>query len=82
MTNISNQQLKVVQEKVKDLSEKSKKIHVTVHQKRNPIIEAPSIITGVYERFLCVESRVNNYVEKFTINYIDLITNYVVIKEL
>ncbi len=75
-------QLEEIKQQVLAMYEKFKLIHVTVNHKRTHIIDAPSKIIGIYDRFLCVESTVNHYVEKFTINYIDLMTNNIVIKEL
>ncbi|MDE5565627.1 MAG: hypothetical protein K2I77_01450 [Anaeroplasmataceae bacterium] len=82
MEAIRNVQLTTVYERILALFEQTKTIHVTVKNKRNLIIDAPSRIVGVYERFLCVESLVNHYIEKFTINYTDLITSKIIIKEL
>ena len=57
-------------------------IHVSLRNGRNRIKEAKSKIVGIYDRFICVESRINNYDESFTINYIDILTKNVIIKEL
>ena len=61
---------------------KSDFIHVSLRNGRNRIKEAKSKIVGIYDRFICVESRINNYDEAFTINYIDILTKNVIIKEL
>ncbi len=83
MANLTSElQILSIKEKVLNLSQKTKHIHVSLNNKRNHIKEAPSTIVGIYDRFLCVESKVNHYTEKFTINYIDLITNNIVIAEL
>ena len=78
----NNNQVLAIKNQILELSNKTNIIHVSINNKRHKIYEAPSKIVGVYERFLCVESKVNNYVEKFTINYIDLLTTNIVIKEL
>lgn len=80
--NSSNSQFIKIKEKIEELAKKTKTIHVSINNRRNRIKEAPTNIIGIYDRFLCVESKVNNYVEKFTINYIDLLMNNIVIKEL
>lgn len=82
MERVSNQQLTAIYERIQALYERTNTIHVTVKNKRNLIMDAPSKIVGIYERFLCVEALVNRYIEKFTINYTDLITNKIIIKEL
>lgn len=61
--------------------EVNKEIHVTV-KKRSGIVNVKSIITGVYDNFVCVTSNVNGYNEDFTILYKDIMTNNVVIEEL
>lgn len=68
--------------RLEEIYESQKQIHVTVKNKRKSIIEAPSRITGIYANFLCVESLVNTYLEKFTISYSDLLTGSIEIKEL
>lgn len=79
-TNIT--QLQDVRNQIEVLAKKNKNIHVTIQNRRSKVKNAPAKITGIYERFLCVESLVNNYLEKFTINYIDLLTSNTIIKEL
>ncbi len=81
-TTLANMQFSTIKEKIKELSLQSPMIHVTIHNKRNKVMEAPSTIIGIYERFLCVESRVQSYVERFTIHYSDLLTGSISIKEL
>lgn len=65
-----------------ELFEVNKEIHVTVKKKRSGIVNVKSIITGVYDNFVCVTSNVNGYNEDFTILYNDIMTNNVVIEEL
>lgn len=81
-TQTASSQLKHIQEELKRIYQLTNLIHVSILNKRNKIIEAPSIIVGIYSRFLCVESKVNTYLEKFTINYTDIMTGNIVIKEL
>ena len=73
--NIDYSQLSIIKEKLKVLKELSDTIHVTIHNKRNGVVNASSKIISIHDRFFCVESKINNYVEKFTINYIDLLIN-------
>ncbi|MDE7263429.1 MAG: hypothetical protein K2N64_02040 [Anaeroplasmataceae bacterium] len=75
-------QLKHIQEELERIYQSTNLIHVSILNKRNKVVEAPSKILGIYSRFLCVESKVNAYVEKFTINYIDIMTGNIIIKEL
>lgn len=81
-TQTASSQLKHIQEELKRIYQLTNLIHVSILNKRNKIIEAPSKIVGIYSRFLCVESKVNTYLEKFTINYTDIMTGNIVIKEL
>ncbi|MDE6584519.1 MAG: hypothetical protein K2K15_03865 [Anaeroplasmataceae bacterium] len=78
---LANVQFKTIQERLLELSKSSSLIHVTISNRRNKIVEAPSKIIGIYQRFLCVESQVQSYLEKFTINYTDLMTGNIIIKE-
>jgi hypothetical protein len=58
-------------------------IHVSVLTGRAKINDVPSTITGIYNHFLCVTSRVKNYKEEsFTINFIDILIGKFQIKEL
>lgn len=81
-TTIANLQFSTIKEQLEALHKTTPLIHVSIHNKRNRVLDAPSKIVGIYQRFLCVESKVNNYVEKFTINYTDLMTGNITIKEL
>ncbi|MDE6241165.1 MAG: hypothetical protein K2M08_01955 [Anaeroplasmataceae bacterium] len=81
-STIASLQLNTIKEKLEILSKTSNLIHVSIHNKRNKVLDAPSRIVGIYQRFLCVESKVNTYVEKFTINYTDIMTGNITIKEL
>ncbi len=71
-----------LKKKIEDVRKNHSQIHVSILNKRKRIVEAPSQIIGVYSNFLCVESMVNSYLEKFTIQYCDLLTGSVEIKEL
>lgn len=81
-STIADLQFNTIKEKLEGIYKSSNLIHVSIHNKRNKIIEAPSKIIGIYQRFMCVESKVNSYVEKFTIHYTDLMTGNITIKEL
>lgn len=81
-SNIDNSQLKRIKEKLQNIKENSSIIHVSIHNKRNGVVDATSKIISIHDRFFCVESKINSYVEKFTINYIDLLINNISIKEL
>ena len=82
MTNIDYSQLNVIKEKMKVINSSSSIIHVTMNNKRKTINNAVSKILSIHDRFICIESKVNDYIEKFTINYIDLIIGNFSIKEL
>lgn len=81
-STIASLQLNTIKEKLEAIYKTSTIIHVSIHNKRNKVLNAPSRILQIYPRFLCVESKVNSYVEKFTINYTDLMTGNITIKEL
>ncbi|MDE6656472.1 MAG: hypothetical protein K2J85_05730 [Anaeroplasmataceae bacterium] len=81
-TTIANLQFNTIKEQLEAIFKTSNLIHVSIHNKRNKVLEAPSKIVGIYERFLRVEAQVNSYLEKFTINYTDLMTGNITIKEL
>lgn len=81
-SNIDNSQLKKIKEKLQNIKENSSIIHVSIHNKRNGVVDAISKIISIHDKFFCVESKINSYVEKFTINYIDLLINNISIKEL
>ncbi len=79
---LANTQMSTIKEQLEHLQQRTSLIHVSIHNKRNRIVDAPSKIIGIYPRFLCVESKVNEYVERFTINYTDLMIGNISIKEL
>lgn len=81
-STLADLQLSKIKEQLEGIYKSSNLIHVSILNKRNKVIEAPSKIIGIYQRFLCVESKINSYVEKFTINYTDLMTGNIIIKEL
>lgn len=81
-TTLANLQFSTIKEQIEAVYKTTQLIHVSIHNKRNQIIDAPSKIVGIYQRFLCVDSKVNNYVERFTIHYTDLMTGNITIKEL
>jgi hypothetical protein len=58
-------------------------VHVSVNSGRTRLTDVPSNITGIYNHFLCVTSKVKNYKEEaFTINFIDILIGKFKIKEL
>ncbi len=57
-------------------------ITIKISQKRHQVINAKSIITGVYERFITISSIVNGYNESFTINLKDIIMGQFIINEI
>ena len=82
MANIDYSQLNVIKEKIKIINSSSNIIHVTMNNKRKSVHNAVSKILSIHDRFICIESKVNDYIEKFTINYIDLLIGNFSIKEL
>lgn len=77
---INKNQYQILQEKFNKL--KNGIIHVSLVKGRTKVVDAVSKIKGVYPRFVCVTSKVNNYEEDFTISYTDILTKTVKIKEL
>ena len=71
-----------IKEKIKIINSSSNIIHVTMNNKRKSVHNAVSKILSIHDRFICIESKVNDYIEKFTINYIDLLIGNFSIKEL
>ena len=82
MSNIDCSQITEIKEKIQIINSTSNIIHVTMNNKRKTVTNAVSKILSIHDRFLCIESKVNNYIEKFTINYIDIIIGNFSIKEL
>ena len=82
MANIDYSQLNDIKERIKIINSSSSIIHVTMNNKRKSVYNVVSNILSIHERFFCIESKINNYIEKFTINYIDLILGNYSIKEL
>ena len=75
--------VETIKRRLKELYEKNKLIHVSVITGRNKLTDVPSNITGIYNHFLCVTSKVKNYNdESFTINFIDILIGKFIIKEL
>lgn len=77
---ISKNQYEILQEKFNKI--KKDVIHVSLTKGRTKVVDAVSKIKGVYPRFICVTSKINNYEEEFTISYTDILTKVVKIKEL
>jgi hypothetical protein len=72
----------VLKEKLIEIYNKSEIIHVDLSMKRKRLNNIEAKIVGIYDRFLCITSVINNYEENFTITFIDLLTYKVKIKEL
>ena len=77
---INKNQYEILQDKFNEL--KNDVIHVSLTKGRTKVVDAASKIKGVYPRFICVTSKINNYEEDFTISYTDILTKVVKIKEL
>lgn len=78
---LSKNQYQILEEKFRSLKEEGV-IHVSLVKGRTRVNNAPSKIKGVYQRFVCVTSKINNYEEDFTISYTDILTKLVMVKEL
>ena len=72
----------VLKEKLIEIYNKSEIIHVDLSMKRKRLNNIEAKIVGIYDRFLCITSVINNYEENFTITFIDLLTYKVKIREL
>ena len=64
--------LDVIKEQIANLFKENKIIHVNVNEKRIKKNNCESTITGVYQHFFCVSSKVNKYLEDFSIRYSDI----------
>ena len=82
MANIDLSQLDNIKERIILLNSSSNVIHVSINIKRKSINNVASKILSIHERFICIEAKINDYFEKFTINYIDIIMGNFIIKEL
>lgn len=78
---ITIDQYENLQKKFKELQEKGP-IHVNLTKGKKRVEHATTYILGIYAKFVCVQSRVNHYVEDFTISYSDLFSKEIVIDEL
>ena len=56
-------------------------LHIKIVEKRKKV-NALSMITGVYDRFMTVSSKVGAYEESFTISYISILLKEFVIDEI
>lgn len=79
---INLDELDDLKNKLNALYDLKKPIHVNIFSSRNKVNDALCDISGVYNKFFCVKSKVNNYMESFTINYIDIKIGNVKISEL
>lgn len=82
MENDSIIKIAEIKEKIVDLYNQKKIIHVSVIKSRKKIKSAPANITGVYTNFFSIEAKVSFYNESFSINYVDIYTKSIVIYEL
>ena len=78
----SNQKIEEIKNKLEELFKKNKIIHVSIIEGRKKVKSASTKITGVYPNFICVESKVNKYMESFTISYRDIMIKKCIIDEL
>lgn len=75
--------IEAIKNKLIDIYNTSNLVHVSINSGRVKMIDVPSNITGIYNHFLCVTSKVKNYKEEsFTINFIDILIGKFKIKEL
>ena len=82
MGNYSITKIAEIKEKIVDLYNQKKIIHVSVIKSRKKIKSAPANITCVYTNFFSVEAKVLNYNGNFSVNYVDIYTKSIVIDEL
>ena len=82
MDTIDRNQFDVIKDKLRVIVDKSNLIHIDVLNKRKRVYDVKTNITGIYTNFICVETLINGYLEKFTISYVDLITKNIIIHEL
>lgn len=68
--------------KIDMLFKDKKSIHINYGARRKNVKNALCSIKGVYDNFFCVESKINDYLESFTISYIQILTNEIKIIEL
>lgn len=78
----SDQKIEEIKNRLTQLYKQNKIIHVSIVEGRKKIKSAPSKISGEYPNFICVESKVNKYMESFTINYRDIMIKKIIIDEL
>ena len=71
-----------IKEKLKELYKASPIIHVDVLQKRRRVKNATAKINGIYDYFVSVEADINNYIENFSITFVDVLTKNIIIREL
>ena len=71
-----------IKEKLLELYKASPIIHVDVLQKRRRVKNAMVKINGIYDYFVSVEADINNYIENFSITFVDVLTKNIIIREL
>ncbi len=72
----------LIKEKLHELYKASPIIHVDVLQKRRRVKNAMVKINGIYDYFVSVEANINNYIENFSITFVDVLTKNIIIREL
>lgn len=80
--NLNINDVNELKDKIYNLYKSDLEIHLNIDVRRMNLNNVKARITGVYNKFFGVESLVNNYMERFTITYIDVLTKKIVIKEL
>lgn len=82
-SGVTKLDIETIKKRLNDLYANNDLIHVSVITGRTKLTDVPSNITGIYNHFLCVTSKVKNYKEEsFTINFIDILIGKFKIKEL
>ena len=71
-----------IKEKLHELYKASPIIHVDVLQKRRRVKNAMVKINGIYDYFVSLEADINNYIENFSITFVDVLTKNIIIREL
>lgn len=77
-------QLDTIREQIKTLFETNPKVHVDIslrHPKLN-LENDPAVITAVYPRVFCLEEQSEGVVQNHTLQYADVLTRQIVIREL
>ena len=82
-SGVTKLDIKTIKTRLETLYLQNSLVHVSVNSGRTKLTDIPSNITGIYNHFVCVTSRVKNYKEEaFTINFIDILIGKFKIREL